>query len=591
MHIYALEVTTAKSSRTFDLDRRLTALIGPVGSGKSSLLMLIKHVTGGRAALTPAVRENVIRVTLDLEIEGTRLVLARAVPDRTGIVEVLDPFSRETTAQLPIRSGSGHETISDRLLALLKIPRERVPRRRRGATAETVSVTFANLMAYLYVEATEIDRSIAGHTETYRDRPRRALFEFMFGLNDEELASLQRREGELNTSIAGLKAEVAAVRSFLAQTETPVLDRIDQERRDVLTRLAEASTALDALNSRSALANDGADVLFADIDRLAIQERQLQAEATRRAASVAARQSVIAQLELDLLRAQQSGLAGRVLAILEFAVCPRCFQDVSDRHVEPDQCPVCLQPDPPTVAVTGVADDALRRIQDQIAETRELLHADERDATQAANLARAARFRLHTVRQRVDEVTRSRAAPLLRQAATLSSQHATLLARLTRLEEMTNSWERFDDIERRLQRAENDRKENRAEIKRKRQAMSDARARLAAFDRAFQREVALIGIPGVREARIDPDDYLPRINGAAFEEIQASGGGVATAVHVAYSLALITTGLDDPNVKVPSLLIVDSPQNAIGRGTSDLHLSQRIYNRLGRVSWILGEVA
>src|SRR2546423_14733243 len=36
-----------------------------------------------------------------------------------------------------------------------------------------------------------------------------------------------------------------------------------------------------------------------------------------------------------------------------------------------------------------------------------------------------------------------------------------------------------------------------------------------------------------------------RIDGAKFEEIKASGGGVATAIHVTYSLALISTLFDD----------------------------------------------
>lgn len=159
-----------------------------------------------------------------------------------------------------------------------------------------------------------------------------------------------------------------------------------------------------------------------------------------------------------------------------------------------------------------------------------------------------------------------------------------MLARLSRLDEMTNTWERFKDIEQRLRTDEDERKTIRAEIKRRRQAMSQARARVAAFNRAFQREVQLIGIPGVQDASIDSEDYLPRIDGSRFDEIQASGGGVATAVHVAYSLALITTAIDDPNITLPSFLMIDSPQNAIGRGPTDVALSQRIYSRLVNVA-------
>ncbi|MEU7925059.1 hypothetical protein [Micromonospora sp. NPDC049107] len=584
LRIRAVEVVTTQTSRRFDLDRPLTALIGSVGTGKSSLLMLIKHATGGRAALTPAVRANVTRIVLDLQVEDTRLMLARRVPDPSGIVEILDPYTRDIEAQLPVRSREGQETISDRLLERLGIPRERIPTRRRGATADTVAVTFQNLMAYLYVEAVDIDRSIAGHTETYTDRPRRALFEFMFGLNDADLAALQRREGTLNSAIAAHKAEVTAVRNFLGQTETPPEDKIDEDRRVILVRLNEINAGLQALASQSSSPGPATDVLFAELDQTASQERQLQADAARRAEAAAARRAALAQLELDYLRAQQAHVAGHILGALEFEVCPRCLQNLDHQTLADDQCRLCRQPEPVSVAASAVDDETRLRFENQIAETRQLLDEDENAATRAAELASTARLHLHAVRQRLDELTRSRTAPLLTQTAALSGQHATMLARLARLDDMTNTWERFKDIEQRLRTDEDQRKTVRADIKRRKQAMTEARARVARFDTAFQREIQLIGVPGVQEAHIDTEDYLPRIDGAAFHEIQASGGGVATAVHVAYNIALITTALDDPNVTVPSLLIIDSPQNAIGRSPTDVELSQRIYDRIANVT-------
>ncbi|MFI7598216.1 AAA family ATPase [Actinoplanes sp. NPDC049681] len=580
LRIRSIEIHTTSTSRRFTFDRPLTALIGPVGSGKSSLLMLIKHATGGRAALTPAVRRHVTRVVLDMQIDDTRLTLARNIPDPGGNIELVDPTTHDTEETLPVRSRDGAETISDRLLHLLGIPHERIPTRRRGATSDTVAITFQNLMAYLYVEAVDIDRSIAGHTETYTDRARRALFEFMFGLNDAELVALQRREGQLNTDITNYKAEVAAVGAFLEQTQTPEQDGIDEDRRNTLVRLTELRTALDNITSQSAATGATADTLYADIDRAATEERNLHLEAARRADTVIARQAVLAQLELDHLRAQQSNVAARILGTLEFAVCPRCLQDLDHRPIPEDHCRVCLQPDPPGLAATEVDDETRNRLQIQIDETRALLAADRTAAERAADLARTARLHLSAVRQRVDAITRDRAAPLLNQTAELSARHATLLARLGRLDEMTNARERFADRERRLRTAEAERKTVRADIKQRKQAMSDAHARVGKFNEAFKREITMIGVPGVQEAFVSTDDYLPRVNGSVFHEMQASGGGIATAVHVAYSLALITVALDDNEILVPSFLMIDSPQNAIGQSPSDVELSQHIYERL-----------
>ena len=88
--LVSLRVQTAQTHRTYDFHRSLTVITGSVGTGKSSLLMLVKHALGGRAALTPAVRENVTSVTLELVVGTQHLRLRRAVPDPHGQVEVLD---------------------------------------------------------------------------------------------------------------------------------------------------------------------------------------------------------------------------------------------------------------------------------------------------------------------------------------------------------------------------------------------------------------------------------------------------------------------------------------------------------------------
>ena len=38
---------------------------------------------------------------------------------------------------------------------------------------------------------------------------------------------------------------------------------------------------------------------------------------------------------------------------------------------------------------------------------------------------------------------------------------------------------------------------------------------------------------------LDGESYLPIVNGQSFESLQASGGGIATSVNVAYSLILL----------------------------------------------------
>jgi hypothetical protein len=99
----------------------------------------------------------------------------------------------------------------------------------------------------------------------------------------------------------------------------------------------------------------------------------------------------------------------------------------------------------------------------------------------------------------------------------------------------------------------------------------------------------------VPQAEIRQADYLPYSNGVKFDQIQASGGGILTALHIAYSLSLIDVSLDDANVLLPAFLIIDSPRKAIGQTYDDAALSLRIYKRLislagsGRIQLIVAD--
>ncbi|MGW3915012.1 outer membrane protein assembly factor BamB family protein [Streptomyces sp. NPDC005070] len=79
-------------------------ITGPIGTGKSSLLMLFKHALGGSAVLTPAVRENVLSVRAEVVAGDERVVLRRTIEgDAADTVDLLDPRSLTLERSLPVR--------------------------------------------------------------------------------------------------------------------------------------------------------------------------------------------------------------------------------------------------------------------------------------------------------------------------------------------------------------------------------------------------------------------------------------------------------------------------------------------------------
>lgn len=192
-------------------------------------------------------------------------------------------------------------------------------------------------------------------------------------------------------------------------------------------------------------------------------------------------------------------------------------------------------------------------------------------------------------------MTRRSVAPHLAKAEQLTERRTRLTARLERLGEARELWQSLEQLRTDLNRIEAAHKECRRQIKRIKEELAQANDRVSAASEAFRREIQVIGIPGVPQPEIRQGDYLPYSNGVKFDQIQASGGGILTALHIAYSLSLVDVSLDDANVLLPAFLIIDSPRKAIGQTDDDVALSLRIYKRLisaagsGRVQLIIAD--
>src|SRR5690349_12268893 len=75
--VESLEIVTATARRELRFKAGINVVEGPIGTGKSSMLELIKYGLGGSARVMPAVRDNVQRVVLHVNVGGDRLELSR----------------------------------------------------------------------------------------------------------------------------------------------------------------------------------------------------------------------------------------------------------------------------------------------------------------------------------------------------------------------------------------------------------------------------------------------------------------------------------------------------------------------------------
>lgn len=149
--IKSLELHTATASKRYDFSRGVTAITGPIGSGKSSLFELLKYGLGGRAKAMPAIRDNVKKVIIEITVGDSHLRLTRNFGENT--IEVYDAAD---DVRLPDWAATNRKAMlraSQELLRLVGLPPDlRIPKSRAKPTGETVPISFFDLYRYLYLD-------------------------------------------------------------------------------------------------------------------------------------------------------------------------------------------------------------------------------------------------------------------------------------------------------------------------------------------------------------------------------------------------------------------------------------------------------
>jgi len=579
LRIRSLTITTASHERTYRFADDLTVISGPVATGKSTLLMLIKYAFGGSAVLTPAVKENVQLVTLDVKVDDNPLLLRRNVAGDRTRVHIFEPGSDVPQTILSIPSRKDETTTSRYLLEGLGIHAHRVPKSRGRRKSEFTTVGFGDVFGYCYLQAKTIDSSATGHHDSSRDAKRMTVFEILFGIINPEAFALREERDKLVEQIGTQDRSWRAIRDFLKTSGHSTLEALRTERWNVQDQLLRSQRAVEDLRTDvEALVRrdqEQRDQLLVALSR-AVAAREAAALARE---TVRAREAALAQLKLDLAHLDKAALAANLLSPFEFVTCPRCLQDLERRTVHAGECLLCRQPEPDASAEE---DDGRRtRLTAQVVETETLLHTESADAEEREYRSAAAELEAMDAQRHYDELTRGAASPRMQAIADVSTVTEGLRRQLEAIDQRIATWRVLEKHEEAIVRLKTRKRELDDRIKDLEGQLESRTERLEEISRFFAQEVDLIGVEVNGRPTINPRTYLPMIGGTDLEELQASGGGSTTAINVAFSLALFNYAVQNPDVLLPNLLILDSPRKGIGRTErEDQELADRVYRRL-----------
>lgn len=591
--VETVHLDTLEGAVHYEFPSDLTVLAGQTGVGKTTLLELIKFGLGADGLLAPVAREHVTDVHLSLAVGDQRLQISRGLDDeRRRVLRVRDLISDD---RLPDYTVGGERPISGLLLEAMGIaPGLRAAARGSRSTTAGSEITFNDILRFMYVPQSEMNRDIAGSREGYYDPKRKSVFELLFGITSSSMLEMRSEINTLRGEIEIAEREAGIVRQFLS--DTGVTNRVETERRLQSVRAAEADaqTTLgtlrgelaDAIDERSQVLRD----LLSGAENSLAEARELASELTRQREDYENERRRVAQ---DIERIARVEAAGHRLASIEFLVCPRCTQRLDNRDVPDGRCRVCLQEDivsglPASDQYeTGQLREQLTEIDDQLGIIR-----NQESETREAIVHRSTLVRSLTAE--IDERTATRITPRLQAYADAAAKVAASTSEQRSLEQVLLQWDRSDDLASIAEDLASRRARLQAELNAAEGALSQRKAELfAELDREFENTVTDFGIPSIQSASISPDSYLPLLNGRPFSEVSA-GGGIITATQVAYWVSLMTVALRRRDTNMPAFLLLDSPRLALN---AEDDIAAQMYRRFvtqvgvtpGRLQFIVAD--
>lgn len=548
----------------------LVIIEGKNGAGKTTLADLIYFGLGGnpdkfrskshsRHKEVSGDTNNLVRLTVEVTGEAFFLTRRFATPEDI----IVTPVRQAESRVLPIVRRGDAEVFSDWMLQRLgmrSVPIQMGPR--------TWRINFTDILRLLYHDQSAdyfrvFRRPDAENFVSDSEDQRRAIFEILIGASSERyyeaLAEQRRSQLDFDIRQATLKAYVAAagnaLQGQLDRNETFLRERIKeveaqlartQEHRRKLrdAKTVDAANEAQLLEFRGQLAN--AEVGAAELEQ---QVKDLSHEASRLA-------DLQAQFIEEVVRIRKIIHAHEVLSLFS-----------------PDTCPCCLKPVTRAVGkcICGQAVDegSFQRFFYASDEYVAILKSKQKNVETLAGAIQSRENEIENLRKRIAEkreerrLVRGRIARWVGREGRYTTELEATDDRLVELRVELEQLQAQVAVE-----LERDRLQRSVEAARSAlQAAKDAteEARLAAeAERRFKierfnaiyTELLRDTLRDVRVARLG-GDYEPIINEGEYREASSS-----VARRLMYYLTLFKMSLEDPTVRAPRFLLIDTPENA-----------------------------
>lgn len=576
------------TAREIFFEPGLNIITGPIASGKTTLIRLVKSLLGGSLAnLPPEAKQSVTAVSGDITLGEKRYTVFRpAVTTPDATIEIA---GERLGLRIPLSqpTGTSKETYGRWLLERLNLPRLSVPSAPTKPESEPTPVTIRDYLHYCSIDQDEIGFSVFGHTDPFKNIKRKYVFEIVYGLYSVETARLQEQLREVQSNLRQLKSRTELFSHFLE--DTPFENRAQLEKE-----LADAQRELEDVE-KGTVKLKNADPGHSITDELRHKEVSIRRDLDSLVRQIDSENQAMSNL--DTLRAQlesyserltRSIVAHKYLSDIDFVVCPRCGSRVDGGRGKSDKCDLCLQsPGPPVSRKVLVAEQA--RIDAQLEETKQLLTSRQQRIASLRVQLEGKNSELSHVRKELDFRTSSYISAQAEKIASLASQRAELQSRITKARDYLAVLQKLEKEREWVAKLANRKTVLEEELAAAEAAGQQVKERIDNLVNQYNSILQIFRTPEFgEEARstIDRRTYLPIYRGRRFDDL--SSPGLASLVTLAYALAhhRTTMALDLP---LPNLLIVDGVSEHLGEEGLDPERLNAVYNYLIKTSDEVGD--
>ena len=581
MRVSIGQVHLLGADRTVEFRGGLNIIIGPIATGKSTLVTLLRFLLGGKlGSLPPEAKATVNAVSGHVLLpDGSYSIVRPVVTTATAKVDIA---SDGGAWRLPA-SGVQGDTYLSWLLDRLSLPRLKVPSAPTKPESESTPVSIRDYWLYSYLSQKELGFEIFSHKNYFKNVKRKYVFDIVYGFYDVQTAELQDRLRSITTRLRQLRGQADLFKSFFEDTALENRALLEQQLTLVREQLSRVEAEAVALAEESDQV-EGTSELQRRVVHLEIDVEKTRAAAAAESTGLYNIRELIAQLESQSGKLTRAIVAGKHLADIDFILCPRCGSSVeNNRGVDPSACYLCHQ-SPTLDSSREVLVKEQDSVEAQLVESQDLLKERGSRFKRLHERQRKLEEELERARADLDFHTKSFVSERADQIASAAAHRSALRSRENQLQQYLTVLAKLDDSQKREAELTVERDRILLELDSVEDAGEDARGRVVHLETRFNQILERFRPPAFGEEQsssIDRKTYLPVYRGRLFDTL--SSPGLATLVGLAYSLAHHVTAIE-LDLRLPGFLIVDGLSEHLGKEGLDPERLEAVYEYLVELS-------